>query len=146
MLPFNATLVIKLRLLAHCHFGELAGMLDLALMHQHNGLLNTGWRVAWSQFQGLVQILQSKVQFATLALKCTQCTCRKPTPITIRNPFSHTKQDRHEVRSIAQAHRKHSCAENTTKCLDSEQLTTVKAGSSVDGRTDQTTLASGTLV
>ena len=76
MLPVDATLVVKLRLLAHCHLGELAGMVDLALMQQHNGLLHAGWRMAWSQFQGLVQVLHGTVKVATLALKRTQCTCR----------------------------------------------------------------------
>ena len=76
MLPVDATLVVKLRLLTHRHLGELAGVLDLALMQQHNGLLHAGWRVAWSQFQGLVQVLHGTLKVATLALKRTQCTCR----------------------------------------------------------------------
>ena len=79
MLLVNATLVFELRRSVHCHFREPAGLVRLALMQQHNGLLDAGWWVAWSQFQGLVQVFHGTVRVATLALERSQCTCSSTT-------------------------------------------------------------------
>lgn len=120
MLPVDATLVVKLCLLAHRHLGELAGMVDLALMQQHNGLLHAGWRVAWSQFQGLVQVLHGTLKVATLALKRTQCTCRS----TIQSQSetcllnSKTNMQSSSYRRIAETDVPYS----TTRCSHHEQV------------------------